>query len=165
MGRYPYSSRYTVKEYPSISVNWLKRNNYLKFGTYSGNKGWTTRQSNRDLGDVGFDVVILEDISLIRFRYAVIDKYSKEIKFDYTVKLVSTPCNYGGKRWWFLCPLLINNSQICCNRRVGFLYLGAEYFGCRHCHNLTYTSCQESHKYDAMLRKFGLNFEEAKQIY
>jgi len=32
---------------------------------------------------------------------------------------------------------------------------GGRYFGCRHCYNLTYTSCQESHKYDACLAAVG----------
>jgi hypothetical protein len=41
-----------------------------------------------------------------------------------------------------------------CGRRVGKLYLppGASYFGCRHCYELTYKSCQESHKLDSMFK-------------
>jgi len=37
---------------------------------------------------------------------------------------------------------------------VGKLHLPgrARYFGCRHCHDLTYTSCQESRKRDAFYR-------------
>jgi hypothetical protein len=33
-------------------------------------------------------------------------------------------------------------------RQAGRLYLpsGSRYFGCRACHDLTYTSCRESHK-------------------
>ena len=27
---------------------------------------------------------------------------------------------------------------------------GGRYFGCRHCHELTYTSSQESHRYDRL---------------
>lgn len=60
------------------------------------------------------------------------------------VNLVSTPCNYGGVRWWFQCPG--------CFRRVGKLYhprgYGARYFQCRHCYDLTYTSAQEAHQFD-----------------
>ena len=39
-----------------------------------------------------------------------------------------------------------------CKMRVSKLYLppGATYFGCRTCYHLTYTSCQECHKYDSM---------------
>jgi hypothetical protein len=37
---------------------------------------------------------------------------------------------------------------------VGELHLPphGRYFGCRHCHDLTYTSCQESRKYDRVWR-------------
>lgn len=47
-------------------------------------------------------------------------------------------CNYGGQRPWFVCPR--------CSQRVGKLYKPylRSPFWCRHCHNLTYKSCQES---------------------
>lgn len=57
-------------------------------------------------------------------------------------KLTRTPCNYGGWRYWLLCPT--------CGRRCGKLY--KPYYGwryaCRGCHDLTYTSAQEAHEYD-----------------
>ena len=65
---------------------------------------------------------------------------------DYHVDLTTTPMPDGiGCRFWFCCPILIDGQQ--CGRRVGKLYLppGAKYFGCRHCHDLTYSSCQLSH--------------------
>ncbi len=51
-----------------------------------------------------------------------------------------------GVRWWFVCPLVVNDRA--CQRRVGKLYLpgGGRYDGCRHCYDLTYTSSQESDK-------------------
>ncbi|MCA9947859.1 MAG: hypothetical protein KC449_30465, partial [Anaerolineales bacterium] len=53
-------------------------------------------------------------------------------------------CNFGGHRYWFICPLTANGRY--CGRRVGKLYLapGSRYFACRHCQNLTYRSSQES---------------------
>lgn len=62
------------------------------------------------------------------------------------VRLQTTPTQFGGERWWFTCPLVVNG--IACNRRVGKLYLPprAKYFGCRTCHGLTYQSSQEAHK-------------------
>jgi hypothetical protein len=41
-----------------------------------------------------------------------------------------------------------------CGRRVGKLYLppGGLYYGCRHCYRLTYTSCNESHKFDSVYK-------------
>ncbi len=61
---------------------------------------------------------------------------------DYPIPLVSTACHLGGVRWWFVCPLSANG--VACGRRVRKLYLRGKYFGCRHCHGLTYTSSQES---------------------
>ena len=52
------------------------------------------------------------------------------------VPLDWTPCNYGGRRAWFLCPGDRGN----CGRRVAKLYLHGRYFLCRHCHGLTYAS-------------------------
>ena len=61
---------------------------------------------------------------------------------DYPVRLVTTRCHLGGARWWFVCPLARDGAV--CGRRVRKLYLRHRYFGCRHCHDLTYKSCQES---------------------
>jgi len=62
------------------------------------------------------------------------------------VDFQSTPTQFGGRRWWFTCPLILNG--IACNRRVGKLYLpaSAKYFGCRHCHKLAYRSSQEAYQ-------------------
>ncbi len=62
------------------------------------------------------------------------------------VKLDTTRVFRGGKRYWFLCP--IGHYGDVCGRRVGVLYLppGQREFGCRHCYDLTYKSCQTSRK-------------------
>ena len=62
---------------------------------------------------------------------------------DYIIEVVSTPCNYGGVRWWFICPLVVDG--ISCQRRCQFLYFppSSVYLGCRECHNLTYKSRQK----------------------
>jgi hypothetical protein len=53
------------------------------------------------------------------------------------VWLAWTPCHYGGKRPWFVCPG--------CERRVAKLCI-AEQFRCRHCLDLAYDSQQKSLK-------------------
>ncbi len=65
----------------------------------------------------------------------------------YKVNMTTTPCNFNVMRYWFICRF--------CGRRVGKLYLpsGGKYFGCRHCYDLTYRSCQEhSKKLDFFMR-------------
>lgn len=77
-----------------------------------------------------------------------------------TVRLQTTPTQFGGRRWWFTCPLVVNGVP--CERRVGKLYLppGAKCFGCRTCHNLTYRSCQEAHQEERLL-----NSLEKMEVY
>lgn len=59
------------------------------------------------------------------------------------IRLQTMPTQFGGQRWWFTCPLTADG--VVCNRRAGKLYLppGAQYFGCRKCHDLTYRVCQD----------------------
>lgn len=51
---------------------------------------------------------------------------------EYALALVTTPCHYGGVRYWFLCP------QKGCRSRVAKLYYVSNLFACRTCHNLVY---------------------------
>ena len=48
-----------------------------------------------------------------------------------------------------------------------YLPPGGTYFGCRHCYDLTYTSCQESHYYDSFYSslavEMGFSLQEAKE--
>lgn len=61
------------------------------------------------------------------------------------VILTTTPCHFGGKRYWFKCPM--------CDRRIGVLYKNG-YFACRYCHGLTYYSQNLNHRsYFYSLRK------------
>ena len=63
------------------------------------------------------------------------------------VKLVTTVPNFGGLRFWLVCPS--------CSRRFTKLYcLGdRKSFQCRTCQGLTYRSCRESHEDDAIIAK------------
>ncbi len=63
--------------------------------------------------------------------------------YDYNVDLVSTRPNYGGLRWWFLCPARLGDRA--CRRRVRKLYLAPvrTSFACRKCCDLRYASQRE----------------------
>jgi len=79
----------------------------------------------------------------IRLNY---DAFLGQDKYPcgYTVTLVPTSCNYGGVRWWFICPGWRGGIE--CRRRCRILYLpsGAIYFVCRRCHELTYDSTRKT---------------------
>lgn len=50
-----------------------------------------------------------------------------------TIEVASTPCNYGGYRYWLVCPQ--------CGKRYGVLYFKNDRWACRKCQKLVY-SCQ-----------------------
>jgi len=160
MGRWKYSKRRTVDETVSISVQFLNVHRYFKSGIRPGGCIWW--RNGEPIGRIGFMVSTLDGDEYIRFQYTYTNRNTDENRdFDYKVYLTSTPCYFGGRRWWFICPLV--NTEHACNRRVGILYLAdGIYFGCRHCHNLTYKSCKESHKSDIFLRCLRLKTKLAK---
>lgn len=55
-------------------------------------------------------------------------------------------------RWWFRCPM--NQDDGACGKRVAKLHLPpkATKFGCRDCHDLSYTSSQKAHKTERMAK-------------
>ncbi len=151
MSRCFYSSRMTVEECKSISTKFLNEHHFFDGGVRQGEYLWSYRGRNTD--KMRFAVSTCDAENYIRFQYKLVNHQTGEnIEMDYKVRIVSTPCNYGGKRWWFICPLVVNNQN--CSRRVGILYLGpGHYFGCRHCLNLTYRSSKESHTLNPIFEK------------
>ncbi len=79
----------------------------------------------------GYNIKLFED-------YALIHPYFDKNGIKYKIPVVNTPCNYGGKRHWFLCP------HPKCHKRVKNLYLYYGVFLCRKCFRLGYrTQTQE----------------------
>jgi hypothetical protein len=58
------------------------------------------------------------------------------------IRLEKTQPNFGGHRWWFTCPMVVNG--IPCNRRCCKLLFRGRHLGCRQCLDLTYSSSQNS---------------------
>ncbi|MFQ5964689.1 MAG: hypothetical protein ACE5KZ_10420 [Candidatus Scalinduaceae bacterium] len=160
MGRWSYSDRITVEECKSINTFWLNQHNFFNGGIQIGSVIWSRGGEKR--GSIGLQVSTIKGDEHVRFQYTQTDRFSgQKTELDYKVRLVFTPCNYGGHRWWFLCPLVVNGRM--CNRRVGVLYLGGDYFGCRHCYDLTYECQKESGKFDSFFKSMGLDPKEARR--
>jgi hypothetical protein len=68
-------------------------------------------------------------------------------QFCHWVSLCSTVPHYGGRRWWFICPI----KKI----RVAKLYLppGATTFASRQAYSLTYRSCQRPFRIERVRRR------------
>jgi len=141
-GRGVWNRKKRVDEVRSIDILDLQRKKVFSKGT---TWSWTLSWSRK--GEVIASISYLVESgengpSGLRFIYTITDNETEKKKdYNYIIPVVSTRCNYGGKRWWFICPPVVGRS---CQRRRRIVYMppGAEYFGCRECHRLTYESRQ-----------------------
>lgn len=67
-------------------------------------------------------------------------------RYSYQVEITTTPCNYGGVRYWWSCPK--------CSRRAAVLYCAGNYV-CRHCMGLNYQS-QHSKSLDRLFERVAV---------
>lgn len=124
--------------------------------SWGGSVSWSCR--GEPAGRISYLVYSENDYPKVKLQY----KFTGSgLEMDYPISLTNTILSWGAKRWWFVCPLSRNGIR--CNQRIGKLYLppGGKYFGCRYCYNLTYSSCQESHKYDSFYKQFALGMNES----
>jgi hypothetical protein len=131
-GRYYPNRKSTVEASCDVSIFKLK-----KWGMLSGYNykviTWTRSGSGKKtIVGVACDVTVEEPY--VRFLYGITNQSGDTTDYDYEAPLTTTPCYFGGVRYWFLCPM--------CYSRVGALYLspGHVRFRCRHCNDLSYNS-------------------------
>jgi hypothetical protein len=155
-GRKFYSAKTTVEDCRSIDATRWQREGII-FALRSSRGGrwiWSDPDTREERATIGYESDCEEAYGSIRLQYTI-TREDEKIALNYKVELVTTQTPWGKLRWWFICPLVVNGRS--CGRRVRKLYLpgGGKHFGCRHCYDLTYTSCQESHKYDSCLAAVG----------
>jgi hypothetical protein len=144
----------TVEACLSIDANRWMREGILKAGIHlRGSWRWVYHSGRENT--IGYEVNTLDQARpFVRLSYTLTRAATQEREaLDYRVALTTTRPRFGGLRWWFVCPLVVKGRA--CGRRVGRLYLPprSRYFGCRHCHELTYASAQTHDKRVDALRR------------
>jgi len=130
--------RNTTNDYRRLDVRRLQRSGFLKPGrTFD----WQWESGNKIMATIN----VHTEINKIALSYKQRSNGGDWKDQIYPVWLDWTPCNYGGRRAWFLCPAKG------CGRRVAILYGGA-IFACRHCHKLAYP-CQRETPLDRVARR------------
>jgi hypothetical protein len=147
------SKKTVVEDCRFLDANRWMRDGILKGGVYlSGSCCWYRDAGQKEqVAALGFEVNTLDPaFPWVRLSYTIT---ATQEDLNYRVGLTTTRPRFGGLRWWFVCPLVVRGRP--CGRRIGKLYLPprSRYFGCRHCYDLTYTSCQEHDKRVDWLRK------------
>lgn len=144
MGRWYFGTKTEADDLKKIETSFLKKHGYF-CGWKSGTITWTNEWSENK-SSVGIEVSVMDNENYFRIHYTQTDRDSGEKKdFDYKIPLTTTSCRFGGKRYWFICPWYKNGEY--CGRRVGVLYKDGDYFACRHCYNLTYSSRNTNRRY------------------
>lgn len=132
------NAKQPADELCALDVNKMVRSNLLRPGTvgtitWAVNGNAIERVSFRVRSD-GFGDLIL----WVEYRWKGNTMTSPGIHLESTVP------HFSGVRWYFSCPMSSKRGK--CERRAAKLYLHNGQFGCRHCHDLTYLSCQQSHQ-------------------
>ena len=110
MGRQPYSNRKTIGTRLYVTTKHLRQNHYLDGGVKSGILRWRGRD---DSVEVLVSTVPSDEFIVLGYK-------TGDLIHEKRALVVSTPCRYGGTRWWFLCPIFIDGKP--CHRRVTALY-------------------------------------------
>ncbi len=154
-------SKTVVEDCKKVQMWWLKKHGYLNGHRWGGIE-WTNGYDDSK-SSIGFTVSTNK--LFIQFDYTQTDYPSGQKTYlDYKFDLVTTPCNYGGVRYWFICGLYKNGQY--CGRRVAKIYKppGTKWFGCRYCWDLSYEERQKNRgsKYRALFGALEVIFKAEK---
>jgi len=136
MSYWRYSKKQEADDLKKVEISFFNKHGYLTTSFLTGIITWS--RNGEKTGNISIESSVTIE-PYIRFIYTQTDRDTGEkTDLDYKIPLITTPCHFGGIRYWFQCPWYANG--VYCGRRVGVLYLGGKYFACRHCYNLTYNS-------------------------
>lgn len=153
------NAKVTTEQLFSLDVNKLIRNGILVDGT-GGVLHWIDTVSCHTLASASFSTWSSNSDDRV-FRISYLWNDCDNICTDIHLQATEPFCS--GRRWWFRCPVSVAGAP--CNRRVAKLYLLGGQFGCRHCHDLTYRSCQECHQLERMCKRWGGTHIESKILH
>ena len=145
-------SKARAEQSNALSIIWLKQKRCLIPRQLGGtNTGTITWGDGENKSSIRYSVSInnqgtASEIDYIRLQYIYTSRSTGEkSNMDFKIPLVTTPCNYGGVRYWFICPLI--KSKQYCGRRIGVVYSVGKWFGCRYCGEIAYNSQTKSGRF------------------
>src|SRR5690606_17944156 len=130
--RFPWRGKKgVVEDYRSLDIASFRREKVLGWGVCrSGVWSWYRGGESKPCASIGYTLdTTCREAPYLRVYYTShpIGGPAGEGR-DYLIPLAVSRPNYGGWRWWFLCPLL--RRGVACDQRVRKLYLRQGWFGC-----------------------------------
>lgn len=158
-------SRNTTTDARNFKIYSLRQWGVLEPESVFFNKAVVWSRNDEETGRIGYCVSTVTGNSYIELDYKTRSSWSDEEwrPIKYKISLVPVKCNFGGIRWFFRCPLSRNGYY--CGRRIAVLYQIGDYFGCRHCANLTYESCNEGKRFRGFPWNMLLNDDKLQEAW
>lgn len=132
-----------------IELDWMLRTGKAREGAhFRGSLSWN--RAGHEAGSIGY-VAAMDEPGRERLELSYTNTRQREAKKErQIVHLTHTVPNYGGKRWWMICPIS--------GRRVGKLYLppGGDVFASRQAWRLGYQCQREAPRDKPFERLFRL---------
>lgn len=139
MGRYSWSTRKVIEEVPRLTIQELKKWDFLKKGKHSGIITFKARGIER--GSLNITVIINSTTAgVIKFKYFL---NGNLVEYSHFIELL--PCHFGDYRFYFIC----RDTQ----KRVTALYMVGGYYSSRYFHNLVYQCSREHRNFFNLLNK------------
>lgn len=157
-------SRYTTDSSRNFSIFFLKKHNKLipESRSYNHNIIWSRNGS--EVARINYSINTVTDDPCINLSYKVRRRGEEEWRsIEQKIRLERVLCHFGGNRWYFRCSL--SKNGVYCGRRVAVLYSAGDYFGCRHCADLSYDSCNQSKRMRKFPYKALLDHLKADDLY
>lgn len=156
-----HASQPAVEDGLTLALSRLRRLRLLVPGRWSGGEiVWTNTRTGERTSSVGFQADLSDPgAAWLRLHYTTTKRDGTKLACDYRIVLTTTVPNFGGVRWWFVCPLT--------GRLAAKLYLppGAERFASRRAFRMAYESQRDKPLFRAqsrearVVRKLGSVYE------
>ena len=141
----------TVEDGLTISISAMLKKRALVPGSLTSGSWMWSYPGREPHAKIGYraNMIDIED-ALITLDYSA---NGQPMRYD--VRLVYTVPRFGGRRWWFMCPLQPRNGGQ--PPRVAKLHLppGGRYFASRAHYGLTYRSSQENGAHRALFKRLA----------
>ena len=102
------SKKTTVEDSLCLSISALVKKKALVAGAWTRGSWQWSYQGSAPHARIGYEANLIDpDAAWLKLTYT-----ASGTPMDYQVRLVTTEPTYGGRRWWFLCPMGTDAASI-----------------------------------------------------
>lgn len=145
-----YGGRPIVEDALALDLAVLLRKKLISTGsTVASSLHWRNTRTGAETASIGYRCTMTAEAGIFSAEYTV-TRFGERTQVSLSIGLVSTPQPFGGRRWWWICPVT--------GRRATKLFKpsGGDRFASRYAWRLAYRSQRETPFDRACSRAWGL---------